>query len=98
LDQFTPEEFDERFAAERVDGSPAEWIERIAVILKLGFTATAMSKVEPDMFDPLRPRSDNTKATRGSPFQASSTVSEGQAVSPAQGAAMFASVFGVSTK
>jgi hypothetical protein len=98
LDGFSREEFDERIAAERIDGTPPEWLERIAAILKLGFASMAWSKVEPDMFDPLRPVR-RAAPFSGSPYQdgASVAASEPRAASvasPNQAAAMFASVFG----
>lgn len=89
LDLFTPEEFDERLAAEEVDGSPPEWIERLAAILKLGFASMGMSKVDPELFDPLRERTQPIQA--GNPFGSQPV---GQTVSPNQAAAMFAMAFG----
>jgi hypothetical protein len=103
LDAFTPEEFDERYVAETMDASPHDMVERLATILKLGFAAMAMSKVDPDHFDPLKPIHNNGHSS--SPFggvfdgdsSAKTSTGDGVTVSPNQGAAMFAAVMGPPT-
>jgi len=99
LQQFTPEEFDERLACEMLDGEPEEVIERFAEILKRGFAALSLSKdVQPDMFDPLKPRHDRDwEPAVVSPFEAAPppvSAPVAQVASPQQAAAMFATTFG----
>ena len=101
----TPEEFDERVAAERLDD---ERTERFAQIFKLGFAAMAWGKVDPDVFDPLSPEKVADRMRRmqfaanddPAPTAATSATAapQSQAVSPNQAAALFASVMGPPTK
>jgi len=102
LDAFTPEEFDERLASEAVDGTPADWVERLAVILKLGFASICWSKVDPADFDPLDPNKrkrleemerSNPYARKTRPAMPANTAA-GEAASPDQAAALFASCAG----
>ncbi len=101
LDEFTPAEFDERLAAEHIDGSPPEWVERLAAILKTGFAFMAMAEVDPDAFDPLRPRHNDTTAS-SNPFEPTGETTDKpaseQAPSPNQLAAMFATTYGPADK
>lgn len=78
-----------------------EWLERLLAVLKLGFSSMAWSteKVDPEMFDPLRPRYEQDEFE--SPFEqsghspfANGTPSATKAASPNQAAAMFAATFG----
>ena len=100
LQQFTPAEFDERYAAETADGEPAEWVDRICEILKRGFSLFAMSrKFDIESLDPLKPR-DDYEPISSSPFEAPTEprsmrpTAPVQDASPAQASALFAAAFG----
>ncbi|HUT92918.1 MAG TPA: hypothetical protein VMY37_25725 [Thermoguttaceae bacterium] len=97
LDYFTPEEFDERVAAARLEEEGPQWVERLATILKLGFAAMALGKVDPEHFDPMQPQKLESMLRRPADSRTHAPLAEpgpSEAVSPNQAAALFATFAG----
>lgn len=104
LQCFTPEEFDERLAADEIEQEGPEWVERVIAVLKLGFASQALGKVDPEIFDPLRPRREVIAAVTN-PYEAKTEepmtqhcAIPAEAVSPNQAAAMFSLFAGPSNR
>lgn len=56
FDRFTPEQFDELIALERLEGDPDA---RLREILKRGFAVISLAQIDPEDLDPIKRRSES---------------------------------------